>query len=838
MDGTMADRPAAARAQDRDAAVFFDQNNLVTFINTAAERLWGLSRAEAIGRDVAELLPGAELSADAAGGSDLIGEQQLSIVRRDGSLVEGMVSVTRAHHKRETCYIAFVRTPTRIQRQHKTLEILTAVAENTDRGVLVADRHGKVIYANLAFHDMLGSDARSTVGVGLVDLVADRFANSRFAERIKDAIDRRTPLSADVPLTGKSGMEVWVSANVTPVVDRQAGELEQVVSVFADITHTRLVGDLQREVLGALAADAAMTDIMDILCRKVQGLAPDALCSILGVTSDDRLTVLAAPSLPAEFSASLEGLAIGPKSGSCGTAAFRGTPVLVEDIATSPLWEDFRDLLLPAGITGCWSIPVKLRGGKVAATFAFYFKTGRGPTPWLESVVAACSDLCALALERFEAKKRIEMLANVDALTGLANRRQLLDALDALLVEARTLEQPLAVLFLDIDHFKDVNDTLGHSTGDQLLVEMARRLKAQLRTGDVVGRTGGDEFLILVHDCTAEEAARIARRLLEYVAAPITAQALHLTMSASVGIALYPDHGADAETLLKHADTAVHEAKRKGRGKFHFFTEEMNRRVLDRLVLSVALREAIHNRALRLVYQPQVLLASGALHGMEALARWTDPIHGDVPATRFIPLAEEYGLIEAIDEWAVEAACERMAAWRAEGVEVPHVSVNLSPLSFRSGDIVSIISGALREYALKPSDLRVEITERVMMDQHPNSVATARAIEALGVRIAMDDFGTGYSSLSALSRLPIAELKIDRSFMLSIEQDQNAQALATAVIRIGHSLGMTVVAEGVETPAQADLLRFLGCHAAQGFHFARPLDAADVGPWLAARSAG
>ncbi len=830
MDGNMADRPAAARAQGREAVVFFDTNNLVTFINTAAERLWGLNEGEAIGRPVGDLIPGA--------GGEPSGELPLLITRDDGSRVEGLVSVTRAKHKRETYYIAFVRPTLNPPVHTKSLAILAAVAEKTDRGVLVADAHGKVIYANAAFRDMLDDGTEWPASVTLADLFCGRLGNASFADHIQDAMERRIALSEDVALKGKSGMEVWVSASVTPIMDRQTGVLEQVVAVVADITHTRLVEDLQRQVLGALAADAPMADIMDILCRKVQGLAPNALCSILGVTADDRLTVLAAPSLPAEFSAAVEGLPIGPRSGSCGTAAFRGTPVLVEDIATSPLWEDFRDLPIPAGITGCWSIPVKLRGGKVAATFAFYFQTAHGPTPWLENVVAACSDLCALALERFEAKKRIEMLANVDTLTGLANRRQLHAVLEELLVEARTLEQPLAVLYLDIDHFKDVNETLGHSTGDQLLVEVSRRLKAQLRTGDVVGRTGGDEFLVLVHDCTAEEAARIARRLLEYVAAPITAQALHLTMSASVGIALYPDHGTDAETLLKHADTAVHEAKRKGRGKFHFFTEELNRRVLDRLVLSVALREAIQNRALRLVYQPQVLLSSGALHGVEALARWTDPIHGDVPATRFIPLAEEYGLIESIDEWAVEASCQRIATWRQEGVDVPHVSVNLSPLSFRSGDIVGFISGALREYDLKPSDLRVEITERVMMDQHPNSFATARAIEALGVRIAMDDFGTGYSSLSALSRLPIAELKIDRSFMLSIEQDQNAQALATAVIRIGHSLGMTVVAEGVETQAQADLLRFLGCHAAQGFLFARPIEAADVGSWLAARRAG
>ncbi|MFS8038708.1 putative bifunctional diguanylate cyclase/phosphodiesterase [Xanthobacter sp. AM11] len=508
--------------------------------------------------------------------------------------------------------------------------------------------------------------------------------------------------------------------------------------------------------------------------------------------------------------------------------------MLVEDIATSPLWEDLLWLPLPSAVKGCWSVPIKLKSGTVAGTFAFYFNERGGPSPWLEGIVAACSDLCALALERHEAKSRIARLASIDTLTGLPNRSQLIEALSEAIAEACRLDQPLAVLFLDLDHFKDVNDTLGHSTGDQILVEMARRLKVQLRAGDIVGRTGGDEFVVLIHDCAADEAARICRRLLEYLAAPIAAQELHLTMSVSIGVALCSEHGTDAESLLKHADTAMHEAKRKGPGKFHFFTEDLNRKVLDRLVLSVALRDAITNRQLRHVYQPQVLLGDGALHGVEALSRWKDPVHGEVPAPRFIALAEEYGLIEGIDRWGVEEACRQVARWRAEGVAVPHVSVNLSPLSFRSGEIVGVISEALATHGLVPQDLRVEITERVMMDQHPNSLATARAIEALGVRIAMDDFGTGYSSLSALSRLPIAELKLDRSFMLSIEQDQNAQALSTAVIRIGHSLGMTVVAEGVETARQAALLRSLGCHAAQGYYFARPLAAEDLAGWLAA----
>lgn len=830
----MANHPGSAAGRPLNAVIFFSSDRLVTFINAEAERLLGLGRDEVVGRDVGQFLPATALS-EVSARDGCAPEQSFSIRRNDGSSVTGYLCITQAIYKRETCFVAFLRTPPSPLQQFQEPGALSIIADKTDRGVLVTDADQNVIYVNRAFRDMLGQADTPPEGQLLADFLAERCTDKGFAARVADAVMRHATLTCEVAFKGTSGKEVWVSAAVTPVADRQTGELEQVVAVVADITHTRLVEDLQREVLGALAADAPVPDIMALLCRKVQGLAPNALCSILAVTTDDRLTVLAAPDLPAEFSAAIEGLAIGPAVGSCGTAAFRGVPVLVQDIATSPLWADFRDLPLPKEIVGCWSIPIKLRNGRVAAAFAFYFSETPEANPWIESVVSLCSDLCALTLERSEAKKRIEMLANVDTLTGLANRRQLQEQLHEVLAIARSLEQAVAVLILDVDHFKDVNDTLGHSAGDQLLVEIARRLKAQLRTGDVVGRVGGDEFVIAIHDCGAEEAARIAQRLLEYVAAPVAAQTLHLTMSASIGIAVYPEHGTDSETLLKHADTAVHEAKRRGRGKFHFFTEEMNRRVLDRLVLSVALREAIQSRTLRLVYQPQVLLSSGELHGLEALARWHDPIHGEVPATRFIPLAEEYGLIESIDEWAVEAACSRIASWRAEGVPVPHVSVNLSPLSFRGGDIVGFISNALAAYGLQPEDLRVEITERVMMDQHPNSFATARAIEALGVRIAMDDFGTGYSSLSALSRLPIAELKIDRSFMLSIEQDQNAQALATAVIRIGHSLGMTVVAEGVESRAQADLLRSLGCHAAQGFIFARPLPADDVARWLTAR---
>ncbi|MFG1344744.1 EAL domain-containing protein [Xanthobacter autotrophicus DSM 431] len=713
--------------------------------------------------------------------------------------------------------------------------MLHLLADQTDRGVAITDSSFRILYANRSFRDFLDPAADEMVGKDLRSLPLSPTSRDSTWGRIEKCIAERRDFAENVRLCSRSGKDILVTANITPVFDPKGSELEHVVAVLADVSRTRLVEDLQREVLAELAADSPLDEIMDLLCRRVESLSPGVQCSVITVTEDRCLKVVAGPQLPASYTEKVNGLPVGPTCGSCGTAIHRGEPVMVEDLFTSPLWADFDLSSVPAGISGCWSIPIKLRTGKVAGTFAFYFSSEHRPTSWLESIVSACSDLCAIALERFETKSRIARLASIDTLTGLPNRSQIIDTLCDAIAAARELDEPLAVLFVDIDHFKDVNDTLGHSSGDHILVETARRLTVQLREGDTVGRAGGDEFVVLLRACGIEDAARIGRRLLEYLSTPIETKNLNLTMSSSIGIAMFGDHGADAETLLKHADTAMHEAKREGPGRFRFFTEDLNRRSHDRLVLSIALREAIQAKKLRLVYQPQVWLTTGALHGVEALARWRDPIYGDVPAPRFISLAEEYGFIDLIDRWGVEEACGQIAAWRAAGVAVPHVSVNFSPLSFRNGDIVDMIVETLHHYGLQPSDLRVEITERVMMDQHPNSFATARAIEALGVRIAMDDFGTGYSSLSALSRLPIAELKLDRSFMLSIEQDENARALSTAVIRIGHSLGMTVVAEGVETKEQVDLLRALGCHAAQGYHFARPLTPDDLSTWLAGR---
>ncbi|MFG1295104.1 EAL domain-containing protein [Xanthobacter variabilis] len=844
MDEEVQDLNQLALSQCLDAVVFIDDKNNVIFFNDAAERLWCRPRADVLGRNVAELVPlrwrGQHdefvNTQRRTGVTKIVGTtRDVPIEREDGSVAWGQLALSRAELGDKTYYAAFVREITADVRQREQMRILSLVAETTGRIVLVLNSRSEAVYINRAFTDRFGYTVDDVLGQEPFALLATDSGTRALTNQLTDRLKQLPEFTEEVLLSDSSGRGVWVSATFNRVIDNSTGEIANIVAVLADITQIKQIEELRRDVLAAVVSDEPLDAVADLVCRKVEAIAPGVVTSIISVTDDGLLQPVAGPSLPQSFVAAVEGVAIGPDVGSCGSCAFLGEPVLVEDIATDPRWDDFRWLPLPANLLACWSVPVKLRSGKVAGTFAFYFTDRRAPTAWDEQIVNACIHLCALAMERQESKRHIARLASMDPLTGLPNRGEILHLMSDELLRAEALKLPLALLFLDLDHFKDVNDTLGHTTGDRLLVEISRRLKAQLRTGDVVGRIGGDEFVILIHNCRGDEAARISGRLLEYLAAPVNIEGLNLAMTVSIGITLFPEHGRDAETLLKHADTAMYEAKREGRGKFRFFTEDLNQRVQNRLVLSVALRKAIQNKALKQYYQPQVCITDGSLHGVEALSRWHDPIHGDVPAPRFIALAEEYGLVDGIDQWGVETACAQIAKWRAEGLPVPHISVNLSPLSFRSGTIVDVIADGLKRYNIQPSDIRVEITERVMMDQHPNSLATARAIEALGVHIAMDDFGTGYSSLSALARLPIAELKIDRSFMMSLEQDQNSQALATAVIRIGQSLGMSVVAEGVETEAQMALLRELKCHAAQGYLFARPLATEDFEAWFVTR---
>ncbi|MCK2125179.1 EAL domain-containing protein [Thauera aromatica] len=427
--------------------------------------------------------------------------------------------------------------------------------------------------------------------------------------------------------------------------------------------------------------------------------------------------------------------------------------------------------------------------------------------------------------DRKDAEARLSHLANHDPLTGLPNRNLLHDRLAHAIT--RRGEGLNAVLFLDLDRFKLINDSYGHDVGDELLRAVAARLQHCLRAEDTVARLGGDEFVVLLEDLpSVDAAAAIAGKIASHLSVPVTVGERELPLAASVGIALHPRDGSDPQTLLKHADTAMYRAKEAGRGGFCFFAADMNAQALQRLTLENDLRRALENGELEVFYQAQVALDDGRLTGAEALVRWRHPVKGLVPPAAFIPVAEETGLIVSLGEQVLRAACRQLATWQRQGLPRLTVAVNLSPRQFRQPDLVDRVAAILAETGADPDWLELEITESAAMQHAEETIGALRRLREMGVSLAIDDFGTGYSSLSYLKRFPIDKLKIDRSFVQGVPGNGDDAAIVQAIIAMARSLGLALLAEGVESAAQHDFLQAQGCALAQGWLFGRAVPAA------------
>jgi len=437
-------------------------------------------------------------------------------------------------------------------------------------------------------------------------------------------------------------------------------------------------------------------------------------------------------------------------------------------------------------------------------------------------IVAAFRDIT----KRKESDERIRYLAEYDTLTNLPNRTLFLDRLRQTIVAAQREREIFAILFLDIDLFKSINDSLGHPVGDRLLQEMARRLVECVRASDTVSRQGGDEFIIILRQIReAADPAQIARKILAAMSESFFIDSQEMRVSASIGIALYPADGEDEAALIKNADAAMYHAKKLGRSNYQFYTADLNVRARKRLEMENSLRLALDRREFLLHYQPQVELESGRIIGAEALLRWQHPEEGLVPPGEFIPLAEECGLIVPIGEWVLGEACRQNKAWQDEGMAKLPVAVNLSPIQFRRQDLEEVIRRALTESGLEPEYLEIEITESLLMSAENQTIALLYQLKNLGLSIAIDDFGTGYSSLSYLKLFPIDKLKVDRSFVRDVSSDPDDAAIISAIIAMAHRLRLEVLAEGVETIDQRNFLIHEGCNEAQGFHYSRPLPA-------------
>jgi diguanylate cyclase (GGDEF)-like protein/PAS domain S-box-containing protein len=437
--------------------------------------------------------------------------------------------------------------------------------------------------------------------------------------------------------------------------------------------------------------------------------------------------------------------------------------------------------------------------------------------------VAVFSDITKVR----QSQDELDHMAHHDPLTSLPNRLLFHDRLNHALQRASRDGEALAVLFIDLDRFKNVNDTLGHHVGDELLKQVAGALAAQLREGDTLARLGGDEFIVLLENVNADGAAHVAEKLVTMFEQPFLVADYELFVTGSVGISLFPADASDLNILIRNADVAMYQAKARGRNGYQFYAPSMTGEGLERLRLEAMLRRSIDRNEIFLNYQPQVDMESGELTGVEALVRWQSPELGLVPPVRFIPVAEDTGFINQLGKWVLEEACRQMVRWEEAGLVVPKMAVNLSVRQFERGSIADTVAAILQETGLAPRRLQLEVTESVIMNSG-DSLAFINALHDIGVGLAIDDFGTGYSSLAYLKQLPVQTLKIDRSFIEDITTDSNDEAITIAIIQLGKSLNLSVIAEGVETEQQAEFLLRHGCRQAQGYYFARPGRAADV----------
>jgi diguanylate cyclase (GGDEF)-like protein len=431
--------------------------------------------------------------------------------------------------------------------------------------------------------------------------------------------------------------------------------------------------------------------------------------------------------------------------------------------------------------------------------------------------------------ERKQHEAVLEHQASHDSLTGLPNRSLLRDRIEQALGKAQRAGHLVAVVFVDLDHFKLINDSLGHYVGDRLLLEVADRLIGCVRGHDSVARQGGDEFVIVLTEQHDEnEILAVVSRLLEVISQPWIDNGQEYGISCSVGVSCYPQDGIDPDALLRAADAAMYKAKATGRGTYRFYTPELNQAISERLELENSLRHALEREEFRVYYQPRVEVASGRIIGAEALIRWECPGKGLIPPDSFIPIAEETGLIIPIGQWILREACRQNSAWQRAGLPAISVSVNLSPIQFRHTGLVSSVADALTQAELDPACLELELTESFVMHDAERINVAMQSLKKLGIAIAVDDFGTGYSSLSYLKRFPVDRLKIDKSFVRDIDSDPDDAAIARAIITLGHTLGLKVVAEGVETPAHLAFLKEHGCDELQGYYFSRPVPAAHM----------
>jgi diguanylate cyclase (GGDEF)-like protein/PAS domain S-box-containing protein len=690
----------------------------------------------------------------------------------------------------------------RASRSDADLELARAMLDHTPVLIGLLSVQGHVLRLNQAASDWLGPPPEALRGQ-LLWALPGWLESDADVERVRHAVVRAAAGRSQLVEVGAQTRQGprRVELRVRPMrrdADRTSdAPLAHLLVEVSDVTLRRLAEDKMR--LAAAVFEQAREGIMIMDRRGVVVSVNQAFSSITGFQADEIVG-----HYPAVLTTALE------------------------------------DAILPRRIRRAL-----LRGGHWQGELRSQRKNGGNFTAWLSMsrrrdangrtthLIGIVNDISRSK----EAEQKLLRQAHFDALTDLPNRNLLEDRLRVALASAQRQKVTLALLFIDLNQFRHINDNFGHRTGDGVLLEMAHRLRDNLRDSDVVARVGGDEFAVLLQGTDAVGAAQVAGKLLERVAQPCLVSEHELSLTLSIGIAMYPADGDSVDELMRSADTAMYRAKLEGRGTYQFFAVGMHQRSVRQLQLEAALRRAAERDELLLHYQPQLDSRSGAVLGVEALVRWQHPELGMVSPGEFIPLAESSGQITAIGEWVLRTAVRQIHAWRDAGLTGLVVAVNLSAIQFRDPGLPELVKSILDEAQLPPGCLELELTESVATGNPTAAIAMMDRLHALGVRLSIDDFGTGYSSLNYLKRFRIHTLKIDQSFVRDIGTDADDRAIVQAIVQMAHALQLTTIAEGVETDVQANFLRSQGCDSMQGYRFCRPLEASAAEAWMQARRA-
>lgn len=648
----------------------------------------------------------------------------------------------------------------------------------------------------------------------------------RVLKLVEDYLDGKSEaFDVEMRMQHKAGHEIYVLSRAFLVHRATDDRPVRLVGTHVDITARKKAeafDDKNAEILEMIATGKPASKIYDEIALMYEARHPGMRCSMLEL-QDGRLMHGGAPSMPKEYCDAVHGLKNGPSVGSCGTSTYTGRRVLVENIETDPKWAKIKHVALPHGMRCCWSEPIKHSSGQVLGAFGMYYDYPALPNEAESNDLKSAARLAGIVMERDQAQKRIRELAFNDELTGLASRAHFYQSLEASIKRANRNRCRLGLLYIDLDNFKGVNDSLGHNAGDVLLREVAKRLQQVARDIDFVARLSGDEFCILVTDVGDDYAASsVAQRCLELISKPIELSARRFIPACSIGIAHYPDDGQHISALIKAADTSLYAAKERGKNRYAFYQPELTQKAEYRFRVEQSLREAVEKQQLSLVYQPQVDIQTGRIIGVEALSRWCHPQLGQVVPTEFIATAERIGMIKLLTEGVLRKACHQAVAWKKAGLPAIRMAVNISPVHFLDKDFVSLIEHVLGETGMVPAELELEITESVAQTDQQN-LSIFRDLKDLGVLLAIDDFGKGYSSFASLKHLSLDGLKIDKYFIDDMLIDPKSKTLINAMIEMGHNLEHEIIAEGVETKAQYQMLQALGCETVQGYLLSKPV---------------